>query len=115
MSTQFPDDLMHHGIKGMRWGVRKSSSGQSTNSPPKNLSDEELKRAVERMRLEQQYKDLASGRTAQKSAGKKFAEQALTETGKQVIRAIAASTITLASAAIGMHYKNLKDKKNKSA
>lgn len=58
--------LEHHGVRGMKWGVRKkpsSSSKRALTSKAKNMSDTELKSAVERLRLEREYvninKDLA--------------------------------------------------------
>lgn len=56
--------LEHHGIKGMRWGVRKRStaSGPATAHPSKphakDLSDEDLKKAIDRMDLEKKYSAL---------------------------------------------------------
>lgn len=73
------DFLIHHGIKGMRWGVRKnrknssdSSSSSKTSAesedhkeysslrsrPVKTLSNAELKKLNERMQLEQNYNTL---------------------------------------------------------
>lgn len=60
--------LSHHGVKGMKWGVRKdrksSSKGSQSSGTPKpkahELSDEDLKKAIERMNLEQQYSNLIS-------------------------------------------------------
>ena len=75
------DFLIHHGIKGMRWGVRKnrkisseSSSSSKTSAesedhkeysslrsrPVKTLSNAELKKLNERMQLEQNYNTLMS-------------------------------------------------------
>jgi hypothetical protein len=77
--------LNHAGIKGMKWGVRKarkkgSASGKpSWAKPPpkqtvKNLSDKQLKDAVERMRLEKQFEELTAGSQKQSvSLGRRFA------------------------------------------
>jgi hypothetical protein len=54
----------HHGVKGMKWGVRKrsTSSGPATPSAPHHstLSNEELKKHIERMNLEQRYSALVA-------------------------------------------------------
>ena len=57
--------LVHAGVKGMKWGVRKSSLSPEHASvksirknKAKSLSDAELKQAISRMNLEKQYKDL---------------------------------------------------------
>lgn len=60
--------IKHHGVKGMRWGVRKDrgssshtpASGGSTKPKAHELSDEELKKAIERMSLEKQYHTLVN-------------------------------------------------------
>ena len=49
--------LEHHGVKGMKWGVRKKppSSKRSLVTNAKKMSDSDLKAAVERLRLEREY------------------------------------------------------------
>lgn len=75
-------ELQHHGIKGMRWGVRRSKamldrlsgrssrgdndsdgSDKSESSKPKaksvkDMSDDELNSAINRLQLEKRYMDL---------------------------------------------------------
>lgn len=57
------DALEHHGVKGQRWGIRNrrtSKKGASADKPKaRDLSDEELKKAVSRMQMEKQYSTLA--------------------------------------------------------
>ena len=69
------DFLEHFGVKGMRWGSRKSGSGKvgpsadsklstelrtrAKKSKVKSLSNAELQQAINRMNLEQQFKRLA--------------------------------------------------------
>lgn len=66
--TEIDTFLEHHGVKGMRWGVRKSrnadgSSVKKKSGPPRahELSDADLKAAVNRMNMERQYQKLTSG------------------------------------------------------
>lgn len=102
--------LSHHGVKGQRWGVRRTdaqlaraasrrgdssegsdkTSGErsrvSTNrtrykSGPKGLSDSDLRARISRMETEKRYNDLNS-RTV--SEGEKIIRSILTDSGKQV-------------------------------
>lgn len=97
------NELYHHGVKGMKWGVRRSpaqlghptSKGKKTgrfsfgkkkkpvekrvDSEPKkksvkDMSDTELREVISRMRLEQDYANLSS---SQVSKGKKFVDRML--------------------------------------
>lgn len=63
-------ELMHYGVPGMRWGVRKSAStsGQSPSrkkqkvasysAEAKKMSDRELRQKIDRMTLENRYLDM---------------------------------------------------------
>ena len=57
-------ELMHFGFKGMKWGVRKSriknSKKWTSNKQAKidGMSDDQLKKANNRLRLEKEYKQL---------------------------------------------------------
>lgn len=87
--------LDHHGVKGQKWGVRKkeSSSASSTKGPnPKHLSDAELKSAIDRMRLEQQYTELANPR---KKSGGAFAKSILENSGRILITAVVGAVGTI--------------------
>lgn len=74
----YDDFLQHYGVLGMKWGHRKARSTVSSNKKPKStaitkpkqtpkpkskptqreLSDEELRAVINRMRLEREYADL---------------------------------------------------------
>ena len=73
----YEDFLQHYGVLGMKWGHRKSRSNASSNKKHRNtkntttskpkpkpkqtqreLSDEELRAVINRMRLEREYADL---------------------------------------------------------
>lgn len=102
------DILAHYGIKGMKWGIRrteaqlarargsslsatKKASSKSSSKPKtksiSEMSDEELRARVNRIRLENDYKSLTP---KQVSKGKKFVDDFITkplaEASKNVIR-----------------------------
>lgn len=57
-------ELMHHGVKGMKWGVRKKRIKDAKRWTSKKqakidgMSDDQLKKANNRLRLEKEYKQL---------------------------------------------------------
>lgn len=92
------DFLAHFGIKGMKWGVRRSAN-QATDSEDhiratglrkksrfgktRRLSNEELRVVIERMNLEQQYSNL---RKQKSGSGAKIAKELLVNFGKEQAR-----------------------------
>lgn len=92
-------ELAHYGVLGMKWGVRRDnpSGSKKKSSPgsddyqkartlrkqgPKNLTNAELRTAVERMNLERQYKDLTKKDI---SGGQAFAQRTLKRIGDRVV------------------------------
>lgn len=71
----FKEEIKHYGVKGMKWGKRKDREAPAseavtvgainqrvaTQKTTAILSNKELKDAIERMRLEQQYSQLSGG------------------------------------------------------
>ena len=106
------DFLEHVGVKGMKWGVRRtkaelekaSSDGAKTESirtraktsGTNALSNTELQTAIDRMRLEKQYSELAS-QTATKNAGQKFATALLGDISKSEV-----TRVTKGAASLGV-------------
>lgn len=100
MTISYDDYLMHHGVKGMRWGVRhdrvRKGSGRQARTKPDTrsedrktldsyrakkrheLTDAELKQAINRMNMEKQYKNL---NRELYHPGQDFAMKALKTTG----------------------------------
>lgn len=78
LTTQTENELYHHGIKGMRWGVRRktkptvdpSYKKAHSKKNPKYMSDNELREINNRLNAERQYRDM----TKTKSKGKKVVD-----------------------------------------
>ena len=124
------NELYHHGVKGMKWGVRKtpvrSSSGatqkqksntlslfkkkkttrkvSSANSSPaqtksiKDMSDDELRKKIERVRLEQDYlqldpKAVSRGKRITKRVMDDMIVPAAVDIGKQAVKSIMANGV----------------------
>lgn len=105
--------LEHHGIKGQKWGVRRyqnkdgsrTALGKKRESSPdtkekearkadvknrRTMSDADLKKRVERMKLEKEYKTLVAEDTA---PGKKYVSEILSAAGKKTLTIAAAGTL----------------------
>jgi len=76
--------LVHYGILGMKWGIRRTQKNKGLNktsredkqkSKPndvKKMSDEELRKIVNRLQLERQYSQLSEGNV---SKGKEYVQK----------------------------------------
>ena len=106
----YSDEIYHHGVKGMKWGVRKEvvstigkMSGETTNkfanirkikasssalAKAKSMSDAELKNRASRLELENRY---VNARTAQ--LGKSKVDSILSTIGTLSAVAVGAMTV----------------------
>lgn len=99
-------DLRHYGVKGMRWGVRRSKAqleadgpGENSAAPSKasgsnpnpkaikDLDNKELQELVNRLNLEKQYRQLTE--KPKKPTAKDFIKDLLLDIGKTELTRVA--------------------------
>ena len=121
------DILKHHGVRGMRWGVRKAvtstSSTSSTEAPKKpslskesvsrekswrtqykkrgQMSNEQLKKEVDRLRLESEFKRLSTevnknNQTRGQKLISQFKDNTINEISSQLPQALVKAAISQA-------------------
>lgn len=125
--------ISHYGIKGMRWGVRRSpeqlgrgvkrlsgrAAQRAASKEAKTLSDSELKTRIARLQLEKQYSDLVKQQTERDRTamqdGAAIVGKVMLDVGKQSITNVGSKT-TQAVMINTINKKtplNLKDKNQK--
>lgn len=138
------DHLEHHGVPGMKWGVRKKSNRltlmkvrkqrrveknkerfnrhksqvselikkqKAKSDGVKNMSDDELRKKINRLNLEKQYKDLNRSTV---SSGRKAVNEILTSSMRSVAKEATRTAIgTTLNTVTGVNLVNTskKDKK----
>lgn len=109
--TQTEDILEHYGIKGMKWGVRRTraqidaDSAEATrkkdiqskvkkNRTTDVLTNAELQEVITRMNLEQQFQRLnAPPEKAKKSKGDNFVKQLVKKVAQEQLKTAINSTL----------------------
>ena len=84
------NELYHYGIKGMKWGIRRTpaqlghrpakTTTSQRKSEMKKMSDTELRNRINRIQMEKQYMQLTAPEV---NAGKKFVKDVLVNAAKQ--------------------------------
>lgn len=105
------NELMHHGVLGMKWGVRKArptsgkargktktvsvndkekASRKSALKKRRTLSDADLRKRIDRLKMEKEFKSLTKEDV---SPGKKFVSDVMSSAGKKMLTVAAAGAM----------------------
>lgn len=104
-------ELMHYGILGMRWGVRRTEEqlakarGSKKGNPKKEenkkatkniseMSDEEIRRAIERLDLERRYKEILRQPMSEAQEKSNRGKKLVTDILENSARNIGSQTVT---------------------
>lgn len=111
--TLYNDELVHYGVKGMKWGRRKSdNSGGSGGGIRKKIADRDANIKKEREASDAKdkkvYADLEAKKITRREAGKKFSEiakehpNASKYTSKEMLTQAGISTAIAATTLAGL-------------
>lgn len=110
--SQF-NELYHHGVKGMKWGIRKDRGTyksrkqrryeRSDYAKAKSMSDAELRERINRINLEQSY---ISAVSRDKAAYKMATDSVLVRNGKKLVSWIRGTSLEIGESSIKNAVKN---------